>query len=189
MKSHEILIGGMTGEELGASPFYFDEYTQKFYIGGNYVELIDYPNSQLPMQGKRVSETDALLLTHVGHFGLTKLFEFLQTPQRVDQIRQGVVDLMVDVYESIKGIDLGKISRQPDSLFGFNLNLLRPGHISLNVIGNCACYGVDPSSHFLEEIDMDYGLMHFAEHNIDDEAQRTALHAGLGHLAKLAAEA
>jgi hypothetical protein len=116
---------------------------------------------------------------------MPKMTEWIksQKVKRWDEIREHAIDIMIDTYAQVSGSEKKVLLK--DTFMGFGLTLYRPGHPVFNVVGNCACYGVSPHGYFLDEHYWSAGFAEYQSHNIDNQAQLTALHAGAGALASL----
>jgi hypothetical protein len=73
------------------------------------------------------------------------------------------------------------------SHMGFCSGLSEYGGVHLQVWGNCACMGSTPHGLYVRD-KSEHGFAEYDLHNADVQAQRTSLYAGLGHLARRAAE-
>ena len=175
--------------DLDLHPMSFDVNVQAFTIGGNVIPL-DSPNLVLETyspSGVEAFKNEIINEpVHLGVFGnpLTtpKFSIWLQQNCTKDDL-ESARRAMMTVFEILQDFRLGKIQDNPDSIFGFGIGFLRPGHLRLNTIGNCACLGVSVDGHTVSSDEWDTGFAEYEFHNIDMPAQRISLLAGLGHLA------
>jgi len=89
-----------------------------------------------------------------------------------------------DTFSAVHNVTINSSDRG-GSVFGADVYFLRPGHLSLQTIGNCACLGVSVGSMIVDYEEWDRGYAAYEFHNIDWPAQYISLMAGLGHLAAL----
>jgi hypothetical protein len=179
--------------EFGMHPMSYDVDARAFTIGGKVVPLTS-PDLVLETHspsGIEVVHNEIMEVpVHVGLFGnpfaTPKFYRWLQESCRKDDL-ESARRVMMTVFEEVHGVQLGKIQDSPDNLFGFGVGFLRPGHLTLNTIGNCACLGVSVDGHIVSYREWDTGFAEYEFHNIDMPAQRISLLAGMGHLALRAA--
>jgi hypothetical protein len=91
---------------------------------------------------------------------------------------------MIDAYAEVGELSKNRLLK--GNLWGFGAGLIRAGQFNLNVVGNCACYGVGLYGMFGQESWPD-GYASLEPHNVDTPAQQTALLAGAGTVAYVCA--
>lgn len=184
----ELFIGG----DITMHPLHYNLDERTFVIGGKTIPLdsSDLVRETYDPSGEEVAG-EALLATAVG-IGIWG--NPLTTPKFYDWLQEGCTqnDLenarvaMHGVFEVRRGMKVKRELGTNDSLWGFSAGFLRPGHLNLSTIGNCACLGVKVDGHIVDSDEWDTGFAEYEFHNTDYDFQRISLMAGLGHLARLA---
>jgi hypothetical protein len=108
-------------------------------------------------------------------------------PERVRE----AIPVMHDVYKSFldEPDDMPVLEENHHTHMGFAAGIYRESDeyrgVGLQVLGNCACLGINPMSHKVKG-GSENGFVEYDLHNADTNAQRVSLFAGLGYLATLA---
>lgn len=179
----------MTVAEFGLRELIYDQKRKMFSIGGEDHDVVShdlYRNLLFPTGSQPPDEElprKAVLLNDFGNPITTpRFFRWLTTGNRVGIFHE-TSDVMRDVFEKLQGEKLkGKLHERMDP-FGFSCSFIREGHMTLSVLGNCACLGTNPDGHFVDWREWETGFAEYEFHNIDMPHQRISLLAGLGHLA------
>jgi hypothetical protein len=137
-------------------------------------------------QTRELISTSKLALGLFGnHLQMPSMYNWVKSLNNTDlnQVKETVTDVMIEAYRNLD-------ERVPETLvkgshWGFDMGLIRPGHPTLNVLGDCACYGVDVHGHIFGEYDWEDGFAEYGLHNIDWPSQKVALFAGAGALAQM----
>lgn len=176
-------------------PLHYERDDRAFSIGGVAVPLSSVNlvrESYAPSGASAPYDQIPKFPLHLDLFGnpfaTPKFYNWLQRSCGKSEFK-GAREVMLDVFERLIGdeivpaLDLDK----DDRLFSFSAGFLRPGHLNLSTIGNCACLGVKVDGHIIDYEEWDTGFAEYEFHNIDFEEQRISLLAGIGHLARIAA--
>lgn len=175
------------------APFTYDADERMFTIGQEKVALDRYADyiaqhadSISSEQALALVEENALLLNVFdNHFQMPRMTEWIrsQTEKDWQNVSNSITETMIQAYAEVSGYDKKQLLK--GTFMGFGLVLYRPGHPVFNVVGNCACYGVSPHGYVLDEHYWNDGFAEYESHNIDNQFQLTALHAGAGALAAM----
>jgi len=138
-------------------PFTYDFEQRTFTIAGETLELANldlYKNLLLPV-GAPISANELLevpvALDIFGHPVTTpELFSWLTKPETSEHFQQ-TADVMRDAFSELGDILKERHHKEMNAM-GFSCYLLREGHISLSVLGNCACLGTNPDGHLITMI-------------------------------------
>lgn len=155
-------------------PVSSESYKETLFPSGNAVESYEIPDHPV----------------HLGIFGnpitTPRFYDWLIANSTADNLLETKF-VMQEVFEELRGAKLeGKPSAASlTSPFGFEAYFLRPGHLLLQVIGNCACLGTNPDGYIVDYHEWDSRYAEYTFHNIDTESQRISLLSGLGHLSKI----
>jgi hypothetical protein len=174
-------------------PFAYDPDKKVFEVGDDFIPLSQY-SSYMSQPGEPMSQeqtrelisTSKLALGLFGnHLQMPSMYSWLKSLNIADfnQVQETVTDVMIEAYKDLN-------ERVPEKLvkgshWGFGMGLIRPGHPTLNVLGDCACYGVEVHGHIFGEYDWEDGFAEYGLHNIDWPSQKVALFAGAGALAQM----
>lgn len=181
-----------TDEELGYLDFSYDHSLGQFYIGGKNFSLSDsdiedrllFPEGEIVPKEKLKSHP--VILDNFGHPATTpKLFSWITSIDEKPVFAEASA-VMKDVYIRISGERLSDEDIASRIHYDFGVGFIREGHMTLRVIGNCACLGTNPEGNFISGDDWDTGYTELELHNVDSAEQHISLFAGLGHLATLA---
>lgn len=178
-------------DDIELYSFSYDHANLQFNIAGQNIGVVSpdlarelfYPSGETQPVSRLGHEPVWL---HIGSPLATPIFnswlrEHFDSSQSADTHR-----VMLEVFEEVHGMKVGAINNKPDRLFGFSAAQTRPGHLELSVLGNCACLGVCVDGHVVDYHEWDTGYAQYEFHNIDFDAQRVSLLAGIGHLANKA---
>ena len=169
----------------------FDQNRAVFTIGSVKHELLSadiYHNLLFPA-GTPIAANDIISVPVVlndfgGPITTPKLFTWL-AQENMSGVFQETADIMREVYGLVQGEKLkGKLHKKMDP-YGFSCGLIRNGHVTLSVLGSCACLGTNPYGNFVDGNEWETGFVEYEFHNIDAPVQRISLLAGIGHLALL----
>ncbi len=171
-------------------PFAYEAATRQFNVGGqhilleNYAEYIQPERSPISRAESAELLTESTLLLNVfdGLYQMPRMYQWLKA---VDEgawrnVRSEVIEVMMDAYQGLSGLD--KEHLRTGTHWGFNAGFYRPGHPVFNVLGDCACFGVNPDSHIFGEAMWEQGFSEYSGHNVDTNVQRVSLLAGVGAL-------
>ncbi|MGH7237002.1 MAG: hypothetical protein ACREGF_00515 [Candidatus Saccharimonadales bacterium] len=171
--------------------FTYDSGQRNFSVGGETLALDspDLEHDLLFPPGKPITAAELLNVPTVfdvsGHPITTpKLFSWLSRPDASGYFQQ-TADVMRDAFSELDNIKLNTRQHKAIKLMGFSCSFLREGHVTLTVLGSCACLGTDPLGDLVDSHDWDTGFVEMAFHNADTPTQYISLLAGLGHLATL----
>lgn len=179
--------------EDGLHQFSYDHDARLFTIAGKEILVTD----ELLLREFSFPSGDTTPLSdlpnhpvYYGYYGLP-----LMTKKFSDWVRVHVSEKEIfstkmvihEVAEQMTGIDLDHPPTGPniESIFGAEVFLQRAGHLTFQTIGNCACMGIEVSSHLVPEQEFDSGYGEYGFHNVYEPSQKISLLAGLGHMATL----
>lgn len=170
-------------------PLFYDHETRLFVVGGEELPL-DTPALHHRLLFPEGAELDEIaierypvLLSQLGRPLTTpRMFTWLKESGE-GEVFQRTSDVMREAYSEVESIELTGGHHKKMSPFGFSVELIRTGHATLSVLGNCACLGTDPDGHLVDWHEWETGYAELTFHNIDTPAQFVGLFAGLGHLA------
>lgn len=115
---------------------------------------------------------------------LPKMYDRLSS-NGTQELLDETCEVMFDVFDTLgTGLSIGSKNEGSYGHTGFGAGFLSDEHPhpTLQVFGNCACLSVDMYGAFREDR-WEEKVAEFTYHNIDLDAQRISLLAGLGHLA------
>lgn len=188
-------------EGSGLYRFSYDDATQTFLIGKTSLQVSEfdpYLFSSLQLDNEKEEAIDlheladqyALLPDWGGVIGCPKLHVWTwENPEALEPTRKVMHRALTAVIENPETIIFDDSDEH--GFMGYAVGNResddRSDGLRLQVFGNCACmerglYGIFPEG-------IEHGFGQYDLHNADLPAQRAGLYAGLGHLAKLAAEA
>lgn len=156
--------------------FTYDCGQRNFSIGGDTLALdsSDLEYALLFPSGKPITATELLNFPAGLYFGhpitTPKLFSWLSRPDASAHFQQ-TADVMRDAFSELDKIKLTTRQHKAMNLMGFSCSLIREGHVTLTVLGNCACLGTDPCGDLVDEHDWDTGFVELAFHNADTPTQ------------------
>jgi hypothetical protein len=154
-------------------PYSFNPYLPEFGIDPDGIEIDDIPNHP------------ALIPTFGNLLVGPKLHDWAN--QNTDQLLN-VFKVMHKAYAAFYD-DPSQISGEKGvGHMGFASGPREDGGIHLQVMGDCACMGPNYNSFYIRN-QFENGYAEYDLHNADFQFQRASLYAGLGHLARRAAEA
>lgn len=174
------------------TPFAYDPAMRVFEIGNDFVPLSQY-DSYEPMPAVPISQEQAYELVSTtnlavgifgNHFQMPNMFNWLKSLDNhaLSSVQENITETMIEAY---KELDERPLKLEKGTHWGFGMGMLRPGHPILNVLGDCACYGVEVHGKIFSEQDWEDGFSEYGLHNIDWQAQKVALFAGVGALAHI----
>jgi hypothetical protein len=179
--------------EFPPIPFAYDPSKRIFEVGDDFIPLSQYSSYlQQPVdpisqeQACELISTSKLALNVFGnHMQMPILYEWLKSldANNINRVKETVTDVMMDAYTALDERVSSKLEK--GTHWGFGMGLVRPGHPILNVLGDCACYGVEVHGHIFGEQDWEDGFSEYGLHNIDWPNQKVALFAGAGALANM----
>lgn len=185
----------------GLYEFSYDEAEKVFTIGKTAVKVADFdpyrfneyelladPDEET-IELAELAEQLAILPPASGAIGGAKLHDWVWNNQdALPPTRQVMHAAMATAYEHPETIIFDEDDEH--GFMGFAVHLRepngKPDGLRFQVFGNCACMERDLYGLFIEGTE--HGFTQYGLHNADLPAQRAGLYAGLGHLAKLAAE-
>jgi len=134
---------------------------------------------------QRMAQYPLLLPGHYGRpIGGPRLHEYVAAnPESLESAVEVMINLFSRSEPQIPAEDL----KEGGGFMGFNVFQKEEASLRLQVFSNCAYLGVSYPGIYLEGVEK--GFAEYDLHNADSQSQRASLHAGLGHLALLAAEA
>jgi hypothetical protein len=146
------------------------------------------PWSVVPFDGpNQITQAAVCLNPHAKPVGTPRFHEWLREISDDEAVYLGTIKVMRVVF-SILRPDI-EIPDAPEAgSFGFSMSINEYNHSHLYTAGFCACLGQDPHSHLVNARDWQEGYCEYGWHNIDDNSQAWSLLAGMGHLARLAAQ-
>jgi hypothetical protein len=167
----------------------YDHEQEAFFTGSiehalDSSELLDallWPSGSV-VPTENIADLPVLLDVFAHPITTPKLFTWLKE-KGGPKLFQETSDVMRDVFSKLQDIQLEKRHHKKMSPFGFSCEFIREGHVTLSVLGNCACLGTNPDGHTIDWYDWESGFAELEFHNIDMPEQRISLLAGLGHLA------
>lgn len=129
----------------------------------------------------------AVALWH--HVSYPSMYDWLD--ERFDAaMADETVEVMIDAFGAADP-SIPRKHLRPDKggFMGFSAERTRSEHphVSLTVLGNCACLYASVSG-FIGEHDWDSKFTNYEMHNVDTPVQTVSILAGLGHLASRAAK-
>lgn len=187
--------GGKIPDFMCLQPFLYDHESKSFLIGKDKQTLAvtdfdpytynDYGREEQAIREiEELTQHPALLQIVSGPIVTPRLHGWVQEAQ--NEFAEQTVRLMHDVYSMFYEEPIP--FETGGGFMSFEAGVRQDGAIGLQVLGNCACFGPKYSTGMFEE-GVEHGFAEYELHNADSQAQRISLYAGLGHLAKLAAEA
>jgi hypothetical protein len=177
--------------------FGYDPEQKNFLVGGEWVSLGDFPEHN-PEAFEPADEASAARLVDEAHMILSvfdtpcampKLSTWLNNlgAKQARQLSEDVTEVLIDAYAEVGDAPRNRLLK--GDLWGFTMSWQRRGQPTVSVLGNCACAGIDLEGNFFKQKDWGEGFAEFTLHNVDWQAQRTSLYAGMGSLAYFAEQA
>lgn len=181
-------------EYADATDFSYDHSVRSFSIGQRHFDIVEASNDSrlFNPQPEYVETNERTMLVSARIFGTVmypRMYDWLSV-NLDDRLSRDTVEVMQDVFSDLR-VDLDRSRlRSGSGLFGFAMNRLRKEHphISLAVLGNCACMGVSVDG-IIGQQEWSTKFAAFEMHNIDSPEQRVSIMAGLGHLGHKATRA
>ncbi len=174
-------------------PFIYNSESKTFNVGADEITLEEYADFIAPpaepisyeQATDLVAKSTLLLNVFDNHFQMPRMTDWIKsrTEKTWRDIQGDIAEIMIDAYAQVSGSDRKWLLK--DTFMGFGVTLYRPGHPVFNVVGNCACYGVSPHGYIFDEHYWSSGFAEYETHNIDNQFQLVALHAGAGALAAM----
>ncbi len=171
--------------------FEYDHLNEQFMVGNIEIPAAEFDPYEFSPYGLHIenqtldvsSFTDNALL-------LDDICKVIATPKLHNFAKQNSIPMsiivpkvMSEVYQSLSGESFGA-DEEPMGAMGFDLRFREhDSGLRLQVLGSCACF--EPGLYGTFE-GVEKGFAEYDLHNADSQAQRTALYAGLGSIAKLA---
>lgn len=177
-------------QDVGAKRFAYDHEKREFTIGSRRVSVADAGKNTVlltPDIDDESVDADPMLASVMwNHVMYPGMYDWLND-HFSNEVADETVGVMVDVFADLRpDLDISKYYRGTavDQLLGFSAVRSRSEHphVTLTVLGNCACYGVSVDGVFGYH-DWSSKFAGFEMHNIDAPEQSVSLQAGLGHLA------
>jgi hypothetical protein len=178
--------------EIPPYPFSYDVNAQQFHVGAEAIELKEFseydiePREPISREDATALIDESALLIHSsgGVHMMPRLHRWLTglEPSATQEVREKATDALIDSYAELSGVVRNKLLK--GTHWGFSTSFIRPGHLNFLVVGDCACYGVGLYGTFREDA-WHEGFASFEFHNIDWPAQRVALMAGAGAVARM----
>lgn len=181
-----------------ATSFSYSYEAKQFNIGTRDISIeaaVDNPRlltTRHPATDHSDGSTDkdpmlAVALWH--HVSYPGMYDWLD--ERFDAaMADETVEVMIDAFAAADP-NIPRKHLRPDKggFMGFSAERARRehAHLSLTVLGNCACMYASVSG-FIGEHDWDSKFTNYELHNVDTPVQRVSILAGLGHLAHRAAK-
>lgn len=175
-------------EENYLRAFYYEHDIRTFVIGSREAQVTDdtvvhefsFPKSE-PVPKEQIASYPVLLGLWGGTLATPKFYSWLNEQPKDVFTETSLV--MKQVFEDVLGDVLDGDHHDTMHPFGFSAGLLRKGHLTLSVLGNCACLGSNPNGHIVDSDEWDTGYVEMTTHNIDTKPQHVSIMAGLGYLA------
>ena len=179
-------------KNTGVINFEFDAEYGYFIVGGEKI----YPKDFDPFEPRSSIDKDFI---YADFDELTKKPLFLgifgklvggpalhvfnrQNPEKLSE----VVPVMRSIYEEVLGETL---EQEGDDEFvgfmGFACRVSEGGDLNLQVLGNCACIGINQHGLYTHD-GIENGFVEYDLHNIDSDSQLVSIYAGMGHVSRLA---
>jgi hypothetical protein len=162
-----------------------------FNLGNSRIQVTDFDIdsviNHVPLEEPQIAidklpETPLSMPALGNIVGGPKLHNWAKTnSEKID----GTVDVMKKAYQAFYEESLDLPRDDIISHVGFASELQPNGGIVLQVMGNCACLGPDPTRFKFADT-MENGFTEYDLHNTDTQAQRASIIAGLGHIAFMA---
>ncbi len=129
-----------------------------------------------------VLQTEPLIYTPTSIIALPKFQQFVDEAWD-ESVGQDVISAMAEVMPM-----QDEFMKPSQDHLGFRATRIdrEMGRLVLQVPGNCTCIGPDATGSPWDEKMWEYQIMSYTPHNVAMPAQKTALLAGLGHIATLA---
>lgn len=173
-------------------PFSYDADSQAFTVGEAVVQLEDFAAyggitmNPLSLDEVRemISESKMALDCFDNILQFSSTYNWLRSLDSagLNQVSGQVTDAMIDAFGTLQP-NSGTLEK--GSHWGFGMGFIRPGHPTFNVLGDCACLGVNLYGNMFDQHDFADGFAEYGLHNIDWPAQKVSLYAGAGALAQL----
>lgn len=146
------------------------------------------PWNLVPYDGSNQVEQAAVCLNpHSKPIGTPRFHEWLEIISSDETVYRGTIEVMRSVFAILRpDIEIPEIENSGS--FGFGMSINEHNHVHLFTAGFCACLGQNPDGHWVGYRDWEEGYCEYDWHNIDDHSQAWSLLAGMGHLARLAAQ-
>lgn len=183
-------------EESGLQPFHYNRERGMFVVGGAAVRLVDFDplgyspsRFDLSLDGVAIEDMSthpALLQVAGGVIAGPSLHRWAATnPSKLEEVSK----VMAEAFSEFAELP-SEICDEP--IDGISTSLRQRGGLRLQVYGNCAC--MEPSlsgvcSDNGQDGISDHGYADYDLHNAYIQAQRASLYAGMGHIARLTADA
>jgi len=150
------------------------------------------PWNLVPFDGPNQLEgANVCLNPHIKPIGTPRFHEWLGRVAADDDLAQGVKSSTIEAIRSVFVTLEPKIeipNTGDPGPYGFNMSVTSDNHARLYTYGDCACLGPNPEGHWVGYRDWDEGYCEYDWHNTFADTQIWSLLAGMGHLARLAAE-
>lgn len=200
LPSHfEYQLGKPPEDRLGLYEFSYDDASKAFTVGSTAIKTTDFDPYRFTPHLLDGADQEAIdLAAAADYYALMPDFDAViacpklhtwvnENPDVLPPTREVMHRALTSVIDNPE-----EVSFEDDEhgFMGYAAHLQEysgePNSLHLQVIGNCACMGRGLYNLYIKG--MEHGFAQYDMHNADLPAQRVGLYAGLGHLAKLAAE-